>query len=68
MELKIWLVKNRKKIQDFAKELGISRTHLGEIMNGKKKASPTLAKLIEFTTNKEVMAEEILNAYQPKGE
>lgn len=67
MELKIYLVKNKIKIQDFAKMLGCSRTHLGEVMNGKKKSGPTLAKLIELTTNGEVKAQEILNAYQPKG-
>lgn len=68
MELKLYLVKNRIKIHEFAERLGCSRTHLTEVINGKKKAGLTLAKFIEQITNGEVTTEEILNAYQPKRE
>lgn len=67
MELKLYLVKNRIKVQDFAKKLGCSRTHLSEVINGKKRAGSSLAKLIELTTNGEITAEEVIDLYQPKG-
>ncbi len=60
MELKVWLVRNKRKIKDFAEELGITRTHLGEIMSGRRKAGLPLAKLVEMKTNGEVKAEELL--------
>lgn len=60
MKLKIWIVSNKKTITEFSSELGITRTHLGEIMNGRRKAGNTLAKLIEIKTNGEVKAEDLL--------
>ena len=63
MELKLYLVKNRIRVHAFAEKLGCSRTHLSEIINGKKKAGLTLAKMIELCTNGEVTAQEIINAY-----
>jgi DNA-binding transcriptional regulator YdaS (Cro superfamily) len=68
MELKLYLVKNRIKVHEFAEKLGCSRTHLSEVISGKKKAGTSLAKLIEFTTNGEVTEEEVISAYKPKGE
>lgn len=60
MQLKIYLVKNKKTITEFADELGCSRNHLGEIMNGRRKIGSSLAKLIEIKTNGEVKAEDLL--------
>lgn len=60
MKLKIWLVINKITITAFAEEVGITRTHLGEIINGRRKSGSTLAKLIEIKTNGEVKAEELM--------
>ena len=60
MELKLWLVKNKKKITDFANEIGVTRTHLGEVMSGRRKIGNSLAKFIELKTNGEVKAEDLL--------
>jgi DNA-binding transcriptional regulator YdaS (Cro superfamily) len=64
MDLKLYLVKNRIKVHEFAQRLGCSRTHLSEVINGKKKAGLTLAKMIELLTNGEVTSEEVLNEYK----
>lgn len=66
MQLKLYLVKNRIRIQDFAEKLGCSRTHLSEVINGNKKAGLTLAKFIQVLTNEEITAEEILSEYKVK--
>lgn len=66
MLLKLYLVKNKIRIQDFAEKLGCSRTHLSEVMSGKKKPSLTLAKLIQVYTNDEVKAEDVLAEYKEK--
>lgn len=66
MNLKLYLVKHKIRTQDFAIELGVTRTHLSEVMSGKKKASSTLAKLIQFLTNNEVTAEEVISEYKGK--
>jgi DNA-binding transcriptional regulator YdaS (Cro superfamily) len=60
MELKVWLVRHKRKIKDFADELGITRTHLGEIMSGRRNISRSLAKFIELATNGDVKAEDLL--------
>jgi plasmid maintenance system antidote protein VapI len=69
MELKIWLVTNRIKIKDFANELGVTRTHLGEIMSGRRNIGTSLAKLIELKTNAQVKADDLLkgNTYANAG-
>lgn len=66
MHLKLYLVKNKIKAQDFAQKLGCSRTHLSEVMSGNKKASVPLARLIQALTNEEVTAEEVLSEYKEK--
>jgi len=63
MLLKLYLVKNKIKIKDFAESIGCSRTHLGEIMNGRRKIGTSLAKLIEIKTNGEVTTDEIMNEF-----
>jgi len=68
MQLKLYLVKNKIRTQDFAQRLGCSRTHLSEVMNGRKKAGLTLAKLVQILTNGEVTAEEVISEYQVKAE
>lgn len=66
MHLKLYLVKNKIKTQAFADKLGCSRNHLSEVMNGKKKPSLTLAKLIQVFTNDEVKSEDVLSEYKEK--
>ncbi len=56
-ELQRWLKENNIKISDFAKKLGVHRTHLSDIVNGHIKPSWILARLIEYETNQEVKAE-----------
>lgn len=60
MDLRIYLFKNKITIKDFAELLGCSRTHLGEIIHGRRKIGSSLAQLIEIKTNGEVKAEELL--------
>lgn len=60
MKLKIYLVENKITITDFCESIGCSRTHLGEIMNGRRKIGSSLAKLIEIKTNGQVTAQELL--------
>ena len=55
-----WLFKEGILQQEFANTLGITREYLGKITSGKVRASKTLAKLIEFETNGEVTAENVL--------
>ncbi len=61
MQLKIYPVKNKISITEFSKELGCSRMHLNDIVNGKRKCGKSLAQLIEIKTNGEVKAEDLLN-------
>lgn len=60
MQLKVYLVMKKITIKDFAESIGCSRTHLGEIMNGRRKMGSSLAQLIEIKTNGEVKAEDLL--------
>jgi len=60
MELKVYLVRKRITVTDFAKKIGCSRSHLTEIVNGKRKVGKSLAMLIELATSGEVKSEELL--------
>ena len=66
MELKIYLVKQRISIVDFAKQVGCSRTHLTEIVNGNRRVGKSLAKVISLATNGEVSEKEILQTYEER--
>lgn len=59
MKLRVYLIEKNITILEFAKTIGIDRTYLGLIANGKKKPSRFLAKEIERATNGEVTAEEL---------
>lgn len=60
MELKLYLVKNRLTVKEFAEKIEYSRNQISGIVNGKLRPSNRLAKLIEQATNGEVTAEELL--------
>ncbi len=67
-ELQKWLKERNIKVSEFAERLGVHRTHLSDIINGHIKPSWTLAKLIEYETNKEVKAESFFeNINKPVG-
>ena len=55
--LQKWLKERNIKVSEFAKTLGIHRTYLSDIVNGHERPSWTLAKLIEYETDKEIQAE-----------
>ncbi len=60
MRLDLWLFLNKTTKKDFAKEIGISRGHLQEIVSGKRRPSIKLAKKIEELTEGKVTKEEML--------
>lgn len=64
MDLDEYLFRKRVSQTEFAKELGISRNHLGEILRGRRSPSVKLAKKIEELSQGEVTKEEVLF---PKG-
>ena len=60
MDLREYLFRKRITQVDFAKKIGISRGHLGQIIAGTKHPSRKLAKKIEEETNRKVTALEML--------
>jgi len=60
MDLREYLFRTKKKITDFAKEIGYGRGYITEIINGTKTPGKHLAKTIEHATNGEVTAEELM--------
>ena len=64
VDLDEYLFRKRISQTDFAKDLGISRNHLGEILRGRRTPSVKLAKKIEELTQGEVTREQ---AMFPKG-
>ena len=60
MNLREYLFKKRITQIDFAKRLGISRGHLGQILHSTKHPSRKLAKKIEEETEGKVTAAELL--------
>lgn len=64
MDLDEYLFRKRISQTDFAKDLVISRNHLGEILRGRRTPSVKLAKKIEELTQGEVTREQ---AMFPKG-
>jgi Helix-turn-helix. len=64
VDLDEYLFRKRISQTDFAKDLRISRNHLGEILRGRRTPSVKLAKKIEELTQREVTREQ---AMFPKG-
>lgn len=60
MDLREYLFRKRITQVDFAKKLGVSRSHLSQIIAGTKHPSRKLAKKIEEETNGHVTALEML--------
>lgn len=54
MELKLYLVKNRMTIKEFADMIEYSRPHLSGVISGKFNPSPRLIKMIQEATNGQV--------------
>ncbi len=66
MRLLDWMENNNVNKSAFAQKLGISRTHLYEIMNQTAMASRKLAKQIQDATNGEVTIMELLYPQEQK--
>ena len=64
MDLDEYLFRKKISQTDFASELGISRSHLGEILRGRRSPSVKLAKKIEEVAKGAVTKQE---AMFPKG-
>lgn len=64
MDLREYLFRKRLTVTEFSKELEYSRTHLSEIVNGKRKVGKRLAKDIEKATNGEVTIAELMKGEQ----
>lgn len=60
MWLDEWLFKKGIKQAQLAKMIGYDRSYLSQVISGKKKAGPELAKIIWDLTNHEVKLTEIL--------
>ena len=60
MSPKIFLKVNRIKQREFARALGISQSHVSQIINGKRRASPEVALSIERFTNGAIHRNEML--------
>ena len=60
MDLDEYLFRKRISQTDFATDLGTSRTHLGEVLRGRRTPSVKLAKKIEELTKGEVTKEEAM--------
>jgi len=60
MDLREYLFRKRLKVTEFSKNLGASRIHISEIVNGRRVPSRLLAKAIEKETGGEVTVKELL--------
>ncbi len=60
MNLDEYLWRNKITKQDFANQIGISRGHIHQLINGTRSPSAKLAKKIEEATGGEVTKEELL--------
>lgn len=59
MNLNEYMKKNKIKIDDMAKDLGITYMYLSNIKLGKRKPSKALAEKIELVTGGEITAEQL---------
>lgn len=60
MQLAEYLFRKKIKQTEFARRVGVSRVHLGEILRGRRRPSIGLAKKIEQATDGDVSKEELL--------
>jgi len=60
MRLDVWLKIKRITIKEFSHKIGISRSHLHQIIAGTRNPSSSLARVIEIETGGEVTAKELL--------
>lgn len=60
MQLAEYLFRKKIKQTEFAKTVGVSRVHLGEILRGRRRPSISLARRIEQATEGDVSKEELL--------
>ena len=60
MDLREYLFRKRISILDFSKIVECSRTHLSEMVHGRRIPSKRLARDIEKATNGEVTIEELM--------
>lgn len=60
MQLAEYLFQHKIKQTEFAKIIGASRVHIGEILRGRRRPSVKLAKRIEELTNGKVPKEGLL--------
>lgn len=61
MELKVYLVKNKIKVQDFADSIGYTRTSVSRIISARANAGNKFIKLVEQATNGEVTHKDFVN-------
>lgn len=60
MDLAEYLFRMKISIVDFSKQIDFSRTHVSEVMRGKRRPSKKLARIIERETSGKVSSKEIL--------
>lgn len=60
MDLREYLFKHRISVKDFAEKIEYARTHVSQIVHGKRKPGKRLAKAIEMATEGEVTVKELL--------
>lgn len=60
MDLREYLFYKRISVAEFSRIIDYSRIHISEIVLGRRKPSPRLAKIISKATNGEVTVEELL--------
>lgn len=60
LELYLYLKKNKIRAYNFCKEIGCSREHLSQIMNGRANPSERTAMAIELATNGEIKKESLM--------
>ena len=60
MQLAEYLFRHKVKQTEFAKTVGVSRVHMGEILRGRRRPSVKLARRIEEVTDGQVPKEGLL--------
>lgn len=60
MKLEAWKEKHQLKNCDLAGKFGVDQSYITYLLQGKRRASPELAKRIEYETNGEVTRMEML--------
>lgn len=65
MDLREYLFRNRITVKKFSEKMECARTHISEILHGRRKPSKRLAQSIENATNGEVTVAELM-AMKPR--